>query len=122
MADLVATAISELSDSQLAKVNAIYQEAFTPDLRVPFWQLTTPGGADQTYVAMENLEPVGVAALRLLCSVGWSFLRYFAIAEDRRSRAVGPPVLAACRAVAARCALARARCLRGREPRRLGTD
>ena len=38
MAGLVATSISELSASQLAQVEAIYQEAFAPDLRVPFWQ------------------------------------------------------------------------------------
>jgi hypothetical protein len=78
-----------LSGKELAQVEAIYQEAFAPDLRVPFLELTTPGSADQTYAAMENLEPVGVAVFRLLGSVGWSFLRYFAIAEKRRSQAVG---------------------------------
>lgn len=89
MAGLVATAIAGISENQLARVQAIYSEAFTSELRVPFSELTAPGGADQTFVALENVEPVGLAALRLLGSVRWSFLRYFAIAEDRRSQGVG---------------------------------
>ena len=33
--------------------------------------------------------PAGVAALRLLGSVQWSFLRYFAITGERRSQGLG---------------------------------
>jgi hypothetical protein len=89
MAGLVATATSGLSEIQLARVQAIYEEGFASELRVPFSELTEPGSADQTFVAMENMEPVGLAALRLLGSVRWSFLRYFAIAGDRRSQGLG---------------------------------
>jgi hypothetical protein len=42
--------------------------------------------ADQTFVAMEGKAPAGVAALRLLCSVQWSFLRYLAITAERRAK------------------------------------
>lgn len=89
MAGLVATSVTGLSENQLAQVQAIYAEAFAPELRVPFWELTALGNADQTFVAMEALEPVGIAALRLLGSVQWSFLRYFAIDEKRRSQGLG---------------------------------
>jgi hypothetical protein len=89
MADLVATSVGGLRESQLAQVQAIYAEAFASELRVPFWELTAPGGVDQTFVAMENSEPVGLAALRLLGSVQWSFLRYFAIDGRRRSQGLG---------------------------------
>jgi hypothetical protein len=58
-------------------------------LRVPFSELIRSGDADQTFVAMDGTLPVGFAALRLLPSVQWSFLRYFAIAEQSRSRGLG---------------------------------
>jgi hypothetical protein len=89
MAGLVAEPISVLSEEQLAQLRAIYEDAFNPDLRVPFSELTTPGIADQTFVAMTGGAPAGVAALRLLGSVQWSFLRYFAIAGKRRSQGLG---------------------------------
>jgi hypothetical protein len=86
---LVAEPVSALGEGQLARVLAIYEEAFRPDLRVPFGELTTPGSADQTFVALESAVPAGVAALRLLGSVQWSFLRYFAITGERRSQGLG---------------------------------
>jgi hypothetical protein len=89
MADLVATSVGGLRESQLAQVQAIYEEAFASELRVPFWELTAPGPLDQTFVAMENSDLVGLAALRLLGSVRWSFLRYFAIDGKRRSQGLG---------------------------------
>jgi hypothetical protein len=89
VAGLVATSISGLNESQVARLHAIYAEAFASELRVPFRELTAPGRADQTFVAMENAEPLGLASLRLLGSVRWSFLRYFAITRNRRSQGVG---------------------------------
>jgi hypothetical protein len=38
---------------------------------------------------MEGQVPAGVAAVRLLGSAGWSFLRYFAIAGERRGQGLG---------------------------------
>jgi len=100
MTGLVADPISVLSEEQLAQLQVIYEEAFSPDLRVPFSELTMPGSLDQTFVAVAGAAPVGVAALRLLGSVHWSFLRYFAIAGKRRSQGLGrqfwqllPPLL-----------------------------
>ena len=89
MADLVVKRIEALDEEQLVQVQVIYEEAFSPDLRVPFSELTRPGEADQTFVAMDGTAPAGVAALRLLRSVDWSFLRYFAITGKRRSQGLG---------------------------------
>ena len=89
MTGLAITAVDTLSKEQLARVQVIYEGAFSPDLRVPFGDLTRPGRADQTFVALEDRVPAGFAALRRLGSVEWSFLRYFAIADERRSQGLG---------------------------------
>jgi hypothetical protein len=89
MAGLVVKAIGTQSEEQLAHLQVIYEGAFSPDLRVPFSELTRQGRADQTFVAMQGNAPVGLAALRRLGSVQWSFLRYFAIAGESRSQGLG---------------------------------
>lgn len=89
MAVFVVEPIDALSDEQVARVQMIYEDAFSLDLQVPFNELTHPGNIDLTYVALDGSEPVGFAALRLLGSVQWSFLRYFAIARERQSQGVG---------------------------------
>lgn len=89
MAGVVVNPIDALSDGQLAQVQVIYEEAFSPNLRVPLSELTRPCDADRTFVAMEGTVPAGLAAFRLLSSVGWSFLRYFAISRQRRSQGLG---------------------------------
>jgi hypothetical protein len=89
MAGLAVRRTDALSEEQLVQAQAIYEGAFSPELRVPFGELARPGRADQAFVAMEGQALAGVAALRLLRSVEWSFLRYFAIAEERRSRGLG---------------------------------
>jgi acetyltransferase (GNAT) family protein len=90
MAGLVVKPIEALSEGQLARVQMIYEGAFSPGLRVPFSELAQPGDADRTFVAMERETTlVGLAALRLLVSVQWSFLRYFAIAAERRNQGLG---------------------------------
>ena len=90
MTGLIVKPIDALSEEQLAQVQMIYEGAFSAELRVPFSELAQPGDADRTFVAMEGeTTPVGVAALRLLVSVHWSFLRYFAIAAERQGQALG---------------------------------
>jgi hypothetical protein len=89
MADLVVVPVHELNGGQLARVRAIYEGAFSPDLRVPFGELTQAGDVDQTFAAMEGEVPAGLAALRLLGSAGWSFLRYFAISKERQGQGLG---------------------------------
>jgi hypothetical protein len=86
---LVVKRIGELNEGHLAEVQVIYEEAFAPDLRVPFVELTEPGDVDRTFVALDGPTVVGFAALRLLSSVEWSFLRYFAIAGERRGQELG---------------------------------
>lgn len=89
VAGFVIEPIGALSDEQVTKVQIIYEDAFSPDFQVPFSELTQPGNIDRTFVALDGSEPAGFAALRLLGSVQWSFLRYFAIARERRSQGVG---------------------------------
>lgn len=89
MADVVVERVEALDPEQLIGVRMIYEEAFSPALRVPFGELTRPGEADQTFVVMDGRAPAGVAALRLLRSADWSFLRYFAITGNRRSQGLG---------------------------------
>jgi hypothetical protein len=79
----------ELSAGQLGRAQAIYEQAFPPELRVPFAELARDGPADLLTVLVDGAEPAGVAALRLLDDAGWVFLRYFAIAAVRRRTGCG---------------------------------
>ena len=89
MADLAVESIDALDDELLGRVRKIYEDAFRVELRVPFSELTRQGDADQAFVALECKTPAGFAALRLLSSVEWSFLRYFAVGAERRSQGLG---------------------------------
>jgi GNAT superfamily N-acetyltransferase len=89
VAELVVKTISALRREQITRVQLIYETAFVPDLRVPFSELTEPGGDDRAFVALDGPEPVGFSALRLLGSAQWSFLRYFAVARQRRRQGIG---------------------------------
>lgn len=89
MTVLAVRPLDALNAGQLARVQAIYEDAFSHELRVPFGDLTRRSDADQTFVAMADQAPAGFAALRRLGSVEWSFLRYFAIAGERRSEGLG---------------------------------
>ena len=89
MTGLTAATSTELSAGQQARVAAIYADSFSRSLRVPFAELSQPGPGNRMLVALDGQAPVGFAALRLLSSAGWSFLRYFAIERSRRSRGAG---------------------------------
>lgn len=89
VAEFVVKTISALRREQIARIQLIYEDAFVADLRVQFSELTKPGSIDRTFVALDGPEPVGFSAVRLLGSAQWSFLRYFAIARERRSQGVG---------------------------------
>ena len=78
-----------LSQGHLRRVRVIYEDAFTPVLRVPFAELTQTGDSDQMFVATDGPAPVGFASLRLLRSAEWTFLRYFAIAVTQRGQGIG---------------------------------
>jgi hypothetical protein len=80
---------SELTGGEVSRVREIYEQAFAPYLRVPFGELTATGPAGLFLAAFDGGEPVGFAALRILGSAGWTFLRYYAIAADRRGSGVG---------------------------------
>jgi len=86
---LTAVPSTDLSGAQRMRVAAIYADSFSRALRVPFAGLSEPAAANRMLVALDGQVPVGFAALRLLGSVGWSFLRYFAIDRARRSQGSG---------------------------------
>jgi hypothetical protein len=71
VAELIVNPTDALNDEQLARVQVIYERAFSRELRVPFGELARSGLADLAFVAMEGTAPVGFAALRLLSSVEW---------------------------------------------------
>jgi hypothetical protein len=89
MTALTAVPSTELSAAQRARVAAIYADSFSASLRVPFAELSQPAPDNRMLVALAGPAPVGFAALRLLGSAGWSFLRYFAIERSRRSQGSG---------------------------------
>jgi GNAT superfamily N-acetyltransferase len=89
VARLLVTSVDGLSDQQLARVRMIYEEAFAADLRVPFGELSEQGDGDLMLVALDGAMPVGFGALRLLGSVDWTFLRYFAIDRERQGQGLG---------------------------------
>jgi hypothetical protein len=59
---------AELDAAQLSRLHRIYEAAFPPHLQAPLAEL---------------------AALRLLAAADWVFLRYYAIAADRRRTGLG---------------------------------
>ena len=89
MGELRVAACGELTGSQRDRVHEIYRQAFGAHHRVPFDELTATGPADEFLAPLDGGEPVGFAAFRILSSAGWTFLRYYAIAADRRSSGLG---------------------------------
>ncbi len=86
---LTARRADELSGAQLAAVRAIYEDSFPARHRAPFAGLARTGQRDAMHVALDGTEPVGFAAVKLLESVGWVFLRYFAVEAARRRERLG---------------------------------
>ncbi len=89
MNSLTARRADELPGAQFAAVRAIYEDAFPARHRVPFAGLAQTGPHDAMHVALDGDMPVGFAAVKLLDSVGWVFLRYFAIDAARRRERLG---------------------------------
>lgn len=89
MNSLVARRAAELDGRQIAQVNTIYENAFPAHLRVPFAELAAAGPRDSFYVGLDGDAAVGFAAVKLLDSAGWVFLRYFAVDSARRRERLG---------------------------------
>jgi hypothetical protein len=89
MHSLVMRPAGHLDAAQLSAVAAIYAQSFPDHLRVPFAELSAAGPADALHVGLDDDGPVGFAAVRLLDSAGWVFLRYFAVAAQRRREHLG---------------------------------
>ncbi len=81
--------VTELSSGQLGQLELVYSQAFPAHLRVPLAELMAPGPTDQLLVALASDDVAGFAALRLLDSVSWAFLRYYGVAMERRRQRLG---------------------------------
>jgi hypothetical protein len=87
--DLRAVRAAELSAVQLADVSGIYQQAFPPQLRVPFADLAVDGARELLVAALDGSVPVAFAASMLLEERGWVFLRYYGVAASHRRQGLG---------------------------------
>jgi hypothetical protein len=81
--------ITELDRRQLGQLELVYEQAFPARLRVPLAELTVPSPHDQVLVGLVGDVVAGFAALRLLDTVGWVFLRYYAVAAQCRRQRLG---------------------------------
>lgn len=86
---LLVLAAGRLTRRQLDQVIDVYEQAFPPELRVPFTELAAPGPGGLMLVAVDGTEPVGFAASLLLGQTGWTFLRYYGISGNRRRQGLG---------------------------------
>jgi hypothetical protein len=87
--DLQVRPVSELDRGQLGQLELAYEQAFPARLRVPLAELTAPGRRDQVLAGLVGDVVAGFAALRLLDTVGWVFLRYYAVAAQWRRQRLG---------------------------------
>jgi len=81
--------VSELDRRQLGQLELVYAQAFPVHLRVPLPELAAPGPQDQLLAGLLGDDVVAFAALRLLDTVGWVFLRYYGVATQRRRQRLG---------------------------------
>src|SRR5215472_2199599 len=88
-AELQLRPAAELIRNQLGQLELAYAQAFPASLRVPLPELAAPSPQDQLLAGLAGDEVTGFAALRLLDTVGWVFLRYYAVATNRRRQRLG---------------------------------
>lgn len=88
-AELQLRPVAELDRRQLGQLGQIYEQAFPAHLRVPLTELAAAGPQDQMLVGLVGDVVVGFAALRLLNTADWAFLRYYGVATRRRRQRLG---------------------------------
>jgi hypothetical protein len=81
--------VAELGRRQLGQLELVYAQAFPAHLRVPLPDLAAPGRQDQLLAGLLGEDVVAFAALRLLDTVGWVFLRYYGVATQHRRQRLG---------------------------------
>jgi hypothetical protein len=86
---LIIRPAGSLDGTQIARAAEIYRDCFPDHLRVPFDELAGTGPCDQLHIAFDRDQPVGLAAVKRLEAVRWTFLRYFAIDPRRRREHLG---------------------------------
>lgn len=87
--DLRVVRTAELAADQLDVIDGIYQQAFPPELRVPFADLAVDGAGKLLLAALDGPNPVAFAASMLLEEGGWVFLRYYGVSATRRREGLG---------------------------------
>jgi hypothetical protein len=88
-AELHVRPVTELDGRQLGQLELVYAQAFPAQLRVPLPELAAPHPKDQLLVGLVEDDVAGFAALRLLDTAGWAFLRYYGVATQRRRQRLG---------------------------------
>lgn len=86
---LIIRPLRSLDGTQIARAAGIYQDSFPDHLRVPFAELAESGPRDNLHIALDGDQPVGLAAVKRLEAVGWTYLRYFAVDPKRRREHLG---------------------------------
>jgi hypothetical protein len=81
--------VAELGHRQLGQLELAYTQSFPAHLRVPLPQLAAPGRRDQLLAGLLGGDVVAFAALRLLDTAGWVFLRYYGVGAQRRRQRLG---------------------------------
>jgi hypothetical protein len=101
-AELRVVSVTDLDERQLGQLELVYAQAFPATLRIPLPELAATGPRDQLLVGLAGDEVAGFAAVRLLTTAGWVFLRYYGVAAQRRRQRLGsriwqllPPLIAA---------------------------
>ena len=88
-AELRVRPVTELDGRQLGQLELVYAQAFPARLRVPLRELAAPHPKGQLLVGLVGDEVASFAALRLLDTAGWAFLRYYGVATQRRRQRLG---------------------------------
>jgi GNAT superfamily N-acetyltransferase len=83
--------LRDLDDRQLDAVRSVFEEAFPPWQREAFDDLVARErtGHASTVILVDSGQPLALAVTSCLASVRWSYLEYFAVDVDQRSRGVG---------------------------------
>jgi GNAT superfamily N-acetyltransferase len=83
-------AIDDISPATVDAAREIYEAGFPAAVRAPFGDLLGVRGDERTQVLLDtDGDGLGLVLVRDLGDTGWTFLRYFVVAAERRGQGVG---------------------------------
>jgi GNAT superfamily N-acetyltransferase len=96
--------LGDVSAPVVEAVRAIYEAGFPAAVRAPFRDLVEVEPTERTQVLLgDDGAVLGLVLVRDLADTGWTFLRYFVVAEALRGQGIGGRLWSAlCRDLAAR--------------------